>query len=114
MTNQQAMVLRHALEGREAGRGKRYPRAIRERVVAFALDRRQEGRSWAAIGRELGMHLETLRCWCVKRAAKPASMRAVHVVASVALRTVAVVSPNGYRVPDITLEEAVAVLRVLG
>ena len=87
---------------------------MRERVIAFALGRREEGRSWAAIGAELGMHFETLRCWCVKSGAKLTQMRAVRVVDSVTVRTVAVVSPNGYRVPDISIEEAAAILRVLG
>jgi hypothetical protein len=59
------------------------------------------------------MHFETLRCWCVKSASKPPRMRAVRVVDSVG-GTVAVVSPNGYRVADISIEEAVAILRVLG
>ena len=59
------------------------------------------------------MHFETLRCWCVKSGSKPARMRAVRVVDSAA-RAMAVVSPNGYRVPDISMEEAVAILRVLG
>jgi hypothetical protein len=41
-------------------------------------------------------------------------MRAVQVVDAVAERTVSVVSPNGYRVPEISLEEATALLRALG
>ena len=114
MTNPEAMVLRRALGGRAAGRGKRYPTAMRERVIAFALSRREEGRSWASIATQLGMHFETLRCWCVKSGSKPARMRPVRVVDSVGGGTVAVVSRNGYRVPDITIEEAVAILRVLG
>jgi hypothetical protein len=114
MTNPEAMVLRHALGGREAGRGKRYPMAMRDRVIAFALSRREEGRSWASIATELGVHFETLRCWCVKSGSKPARMRAVRVVDSVAGRTVAVVSPNGYRVPEVSIEEAVAILRAVG
>jgi hypothetical protein len=113
MTNPEAMVLRRALDRREAGRGQRYPTAMRERVVAFALSRREEDRSWASIATELGMHFETLRCWCVKSGSKPARMRAVRVVDSVGGGTVAVVSPNGYRVPDISIEEAVAILRAL-
>ncbi len=114
MTNPEAMVLRRALGGREAGRGKRYPMAMRERIVAFSLSLREEGRSWASIATELGMHFETLRCWCVKSGSKPARMRAVRVVDSMAGRTVAIVSPSGYRVPDISIEEAVAILRAVG
>jgi hypothetical protein len=57
---------------------------------------------------------ETLRCWCIKAGAKPTRMRAVHVVEAVAERTVSVVSPNGYRVPEISLEEAMALLRAFG
>jgi len=60
------------------------------------------------------MHFETLRCWCVKSGSEPARMRVVRVVDSVAGRTVAVVSPNGYRVPEVSIEEAVAILRAVG
>ena len=114
MTNVQAMVLRRALERGEVGRGKRYPVEVKERAIAFALARRQEGRSWTAIADELGMHFETLRCWCIQAGAKPTRMRAVHVVDAFAERSVSVVSPNGYHVPEVSLEEAAALLRVLG
>jgi hypothetical protein len=60
------------------------------------------------------MHFETLRCWCTERTARPTSMRRVHVVDPVSVRSVAIESPNGYRVADISLEEAAALLRVLG
>jgi transposase-like protein len=114
MTNTQAMVLRQALGRGEVGQGKRYPVGAKERVIAFALGRRRQGLTWSAIANELGIHFETLRCWCIKAGAKPTRMRAVHVVEAVAERTVSVVSPNGYRVPEISLEEAMALLRALG
>jgi hypothetical protein len=114
MTNLQAMSLRRGLEDRGVGRGRRYPKGMRDRAIAFAVSRREEGRSWSSIATELGMHFETLRCWCIKAGSKPARMRAVRVVDSVAGRTVAVVSPNGYRVPEVSIEEAVAILRAVG
>jgi transposase-like protein len=103
MTNTQAMVLRRALARGDVGRSKRYPVAEKERVIALALGRRREGRKWSSIADELGIHFETLRCWCIKAGAKPTRMRAVHVVDAVAERTVSVVSPNGYRVPGVTM-----------
>lgn len=98
----------------ERGRGRRYPCALRERIVRYARSRRAEGHSWARIGEELSMPWETLRRWSrVGESSK--AMVPVEVVpaAVVAEGGVAVVSPTGWRLEGLDVREAVAVLRAL-
>jgi len=116
-TTQAARRLRQELAAQERGRGKRYDRALRERIVAFAEQRRAEGRSWAAIARELGARFETVRRWCEGR--RPAqstalALRPVEVVAERTAASLAVVSRGGLRVEGATLDEVIAIVRAVG
>jgi hypothetical protein len=107
--------LRKALAAVEKGRGKRYPAALRARVVAWAVERRRGGASWEAIKRELGQEYDTVRRWC--RAAVPTTraLVPVRVIAHpVPARVVAVVSPSGFRIDGLSLTEAAALLREIG
>ena len=90
-------------------RGQRYPRELRDRLIAQARQGRRMGKSWTAMGRELGVRGVTLRRWCedggnVVRLAK------VGVVNRGRLR---VVSPSGWSVEGISVEEATRVLSEL-
>lgn len=118
-TTQEARRLREHLAAQERGRGKRYDRALRERIVAFAELRRAEGRSWAATAKELGARFETVRRWCRGRRAATATtsalaLRRVEVVADRAATPLAVVSRGGLRVEGATLDEVIAILRTVG
>jgi hypothetical protein len=113
MTARHASSLRAAIASHEPARGKRYPRALKARIVEFARSRRSEGASWAQISDDAGLAFETLRRWCV--ATEPSrAMVPVHVVADRGERMVSVVSAGGHRIEGLTLHEAVAVLRALG
>jgi hypothetical protein len=115
MTARHASSLRAALASHEAGRGKRYPRGLKARVIEFAQSRRGEVASWVQISGDVGVAFETLRRWCL--AAKPMARRAmvpVRVVADAGEPTVRVVSAAGHRIEGLTLEQAVAALRALG
>jgi transposase-like protein len=115
MTGRHAGSLRVALASHEAGRGKRYPRELKARIIEFARARREDGTSWAQIAEDLGIAFETVRRWCLAaEPATPRSMVPVRVVADGADRTVTIGSPAGYRIEGLTLREAVAVLRALG
>jgi transposase-like protein len=115
MTGRNASFLRAALGSHEPGRGKRYPRELKARIIEHARARRGEGVSWARIAQELGLAFETIRRWCVAVEAKPSrSMVPVRVVAEADERAVSVVSPAGHRIEGLTLQQAVAVLRALG
>jgi hypothetical protein len=116
-TTQEARRLRELLAGQERGRGKRYDRTLRERIVAFAERRRAEGRSWAAIATELGARFETVRRWCRGRRPDTRSalaLRRVEVVADRAAPPLAIVSRAGLRVEGATLDEVIAILRTVG
>ncbi|HEX3595379.1 MAG TPA: hypothetical protein VHU80_09765 [Polyangiaceae bacterium] len=115
MTVRQVSSLRAALASHAAGRGKRYPAAVKARIITLAQSRRREGRSWVQISGEVGVGFETLRRWCLAGGTKPSrAMVPVRVVPEDGARTVSVVSPSGHRVEGLTLQEAVAVLRALG
>ena len=103
--------LRDALSRVGRGRGKRVPGELRERVTAYARKRRQGGASLAQLAQETGLSQETLRRWCSEAAGT--ALVPVHVVADAASRPVVVVSPSGYRLEGLELDEAVAVLRAL-
>lgn len=116
-TAQEARRLRQELAAQERGRGKRYDRTLRDRVVVFAKHRRGEGRSWAAIATELGARYETIRHWCEGRPpprSTALALRPVEVVAERVTTPLAVVSRSGLRVEGATLDEVIAILRTVG
>jgi len=115
MQARSAVTLRAAIASHTPARGKRYAPDLRGRILEYAQSRRGESASWATIAGELGIAFETLRRWGI--AAGPSSSRAmvpVRVVAERAERKVNVASSSGYRIEELTLQEAVAVLRALG
>jgi hypothetical protein len=110
MSQGPSQSLLRSLSAHQPGRGKLYPPDTQARVVEFAQRRRAEGVSWNQIAGELGMRFETVRRWC----ARAPTMRAVEVVAETRPSgAVSVLSPSGYRLEGLTLEEAVTVLRAL-
>ena len=115
MSEAQAFSLRRALSSHEGRRGRRYPRVLRERVVAYGQVRRAEHASWALIASELGLQFETVRRWCLDANAVVASraILPVEIVADVR-PSLAVVAPSGVRIEGVTLADAIAVLRALG
>lgn len=112
--------IRRMLSDHERGRGRRYPEATRRAVVAYAIRRREEGASWAAIANELGLWFETVRRWCEARdlaAGSASEIVPVEVVDEARLGDggeVVIVSPSGYRLEGLDARTAVAALRALG
>jgi transposase len=128
--------LRRQLAKTVTGRGIYYPDALRERVSAWAYQRRDEGAPWDVIAAELGCQNSTLRRWVqtedrrVRTRTKPTTaLVAVDVDGGGPLvaveepveptapppsgRLVCVVSPAGFRVEGLTVDEAVDALRRL-
>jgi hypothetical protein len=119
MVEREAQVLRREIERHGAARGKRYDKRLQERVIAYAGERRRAGAAWLAIATELGMKFETIRRWCVQgepqsSAASPLALRRVEVMERDDSRSLAVISPAGFRVEGLTLQSAVLMLRALG
>jgi hypothetical protein len=100
----------------EKGRGKRYPEALRARVVSWALRRRNDGAGWEEIKRELAQQHDTVRRWCLSAPALTSrELIPVKIVdAATPARVVSVISPSGFRVDGLSIGEAAAMLREIG
>jgi hypothetical protein len=105
--------LRRELAARDRGRGKRYPVAVRDRAVVWA--RKQRG-GVVANAAKLGLHAETLRKWLTARPSRAVAnaLVPVQVIAEPAMRRLSVVSPAGFRVDGLTVDEAAMLLRAVG
>src|SRR5687768_6547566 len=99
--DKEAAKLRQELSRVETGRGKRYPKELRQRVVAWAQRRHSQGASWEAIKAELGQKFDTVRRWCLA-ADRSRALVPVRVVPASVPRTVSIVSPTGFRVEGLT------------
>ena len=99
----------------DRGRGRRYPTELRDRIARYVAVRREFGLSWDSLSAELGIPSETMRRWLhSSEAADAPALVPVEVVDSAAEpRTVAVVSPSGWRLEGLDVAEAVAVLKAL-
>jgi phage terminase large subunit GpA-like protein len=136
MRDHELVELRRQLAKTVTGRGIYYPDALRERVSAWAYQRRDEGAPWDVIAAELGCQNSTLRRWVqtedrrVRKRTKPTTaLVAVDVdgggplvaveepveptASQPSRRLVCVVSPAGFRVEGLTVDEAVDALRRL-
>ena len=94
-----------ALGKMDRGPGKRYPRGLRDAVVRWVEAERERGRSWAEAADALGLPMTTLFRWCTKERAVPVIVRQEEVAQSVA-----VVTPTGWRIEGLSLEQAAALL----
>jgi hypothetical protein len=102
-------TLRQEISKLELGRGQRYPRGLKTRVIAWVRTRRAQGvRSLTKLGAEIGVHPETLRSWCAE------SMRPLKrvVVSEARKRLVTIVTPSGFRA-EMELEDAMTLLATL-
>jgi hypothetical protein len=100
------------------GRGKRYPDALRVRVTAWARKRRASGATFGAIGAELGLSSETVRRWTsgsaiatdVSSVLVPVEVVPDRLSPDRASPLVTVVSPTGFRLEGLSLQDAITVL----
>jgi hypothetical protein len=117
MADQEGRHLRRQVVARERGRGKRYPEGLRRRVTAWAHQRRDGGASLQVISKELGLSMETVRRWtAAARDSTPTrtALIPIEVISEPTAGRAVVVSPSGFRLEGLTLDEAVAVLARLG
>jgi len=121
MESKELRELREDLGRHVASRGKRYEVEVRERVARWARARREQGVHWREIADELDLNFETVRRWAIASPDDVAlRLLPVRVVDRVELpapsptqRTLVLVSPSGYRVEELSVLEAVAMLRAL-
>src|SRR5262249_53838845 len=108
----EARFLRCELDRIESRQGRCVPPELRDRAAAWLKARRAEGRTVSGPATELGLATGTVLRWSNKVVTAIVPVRVV-ADAAVAER-VAVVSPLGFRVEGVTLEDAIRVLRELG
>jgi transcriptional regulator with XRE-family HTH domain len=96
------------------GRTTPVPQAVREQVLQYAAAERARGKSWQVLAREIGLSASGLQRWMQGRT--PPRLQRVRVVADRAPQEILVtlVSPAGYRLEGLELEQALAALRQLG
>jgi len=103
---------REAFSKMRRGRGQRYAPQLKSQAIAWSKAERRAGGSWKTIAAAIGVHPKTLRDWCMH--AGETRMRRVHVVKDEAPASVSVVSPTGYRIEGLSLEQASTLLGKLG
>lgn len=107
----------------EMGRGKRYPRALLEKMLSYTVARRRQGATLLAVGGELGMNWKTLARWLGER--KAARFERVEVVApapatptptpvAMAAFPIVVHGPRGVRIEGLDIDGVAALVRRLG
>ena len=107
-------ALRRGVQGHEGGRGKRYPAELRSQLGSWVRRRRAEGASAATIAAELSLPLSTVSRWASTRSRSTALVPIEVVPDARPSRTLRVLSPSGFVVDGLKLEEAASLLRLLG
>lgn len=106
--------LRQAIETERAIEGN-WSVEVRERVCAYTRWRRANGATTLEVAQELGFPTPTLSRWLRARVVgDDSALIEVRVVEQASTRSVAVVSPSGFRVEGLSLSEAASLLREIG
>jgi len=111
--------LRRDLIHIERGRGRRYPAALRDRIMRWTLARRSRGASWQDIAAELEIAVETLKRWTAIGDAAETALVPVEVVTDVpgigdGDREFRLVTRAGHRIEGLRLADVIEIVRVVG
>jgi len=99
------------------GRGSRYPSELKERLLAYTVERRRAGITLEAIGAEVGVSWRTLSRWSSEARRTQRKFRRVEVVtpqAAIPRSLVVVHGPCGTRIEGLDLDGVADLLRKLG
>lgn len=115
MSDHELHNLRRELAIRGRGRGKVYEPTLRLRITDWARRAIARGMSIPAAAAALPVHPETLHAW-LAHAPTTTALVPVQVIAETpqSQAGLRVVSPAGFRVEGLALDEVIALLRVLG
>jgi DNA-binding transcriptional regulator LsrR (DeoR family) len=111
MQEQELRDLRRELAA-QRGPGVYYPERLRERATRWARQQLAAGATAGAVATSLGIGRDTLRRWMATAATT--ALVPVEIVDEPSAAQVTVVSPNGFRISGLTLDDAIVVLRRLG
>lgn len=104
MKDQDLLHLRRDIARLPNGRGRRFPPALRARVINWVAGRRTAGTPWNALEEELGISAVTLQAWAAARPdTTPPRLVPVEVHEDTPPVTVSLVSPTGWRVEGVPL-----------
>ena len=92
-------------------RARRYPRQLRDEILAYAEERRGQGAAKSAVARSLGLNPHTFYSWLGDGGQRPEFHR-VRVAETAAAQPV-LVTPHGYRVEGLDVGGVVRLLREL-
>jgi len=106
----------------KGGRGRSYPPALRQRLMAWAEAAERAGMSLPQIGTALGMPQHRFQYWRerAQRELQPVEPKAIVRVDVIAdppapvLDELTVVSPGGFRIEGLTMAQTIELLRALG
>lgn len=90
------------------GRGRRFPRPLKAAIVRYVVDARARGVRTSQLESELSISWESLRRWTVE--AQPVARVSVRVVPDHAPRGATLVSPTGWRIEGLSLDEVRALV----
>lgn len=96
----------------QRGPGVYYAEPLRERATRWARQELAAGATIATVAASLGIGRDTLRRWIAPASAT--TLVPVEIVDAPRAAEVSVVSPSGFRISGLTLDDAIAVLRRLG
>ena len=117
MAQREAEKLRRELESVTSRQGACFPGDLKERATRWIVEQRASGVTAAELATTLGLAAGTVLRWSRGVHAGPTRSRAlvpvVVVPDPVMARTVDVVSPSGFRVEDLSIAEAAALLKAL-
>lgn len=115
MSEGSARSFREAVAARNAGSSgrRRFGADLRARAVALATRARHAGRSWAWIGRELGVRETLLQKWCVGSGSSFVRVEIDRDADSVTGGGLRVRTPEGFAIEGLDVAGAVELLRRL-
>ena len=101
----------------ERSRRPEYPDSLRQKIVALARERRESGAGVHRIAQSLGLSPNTLYAWLREGKTTP-GLRAVDVVAtrrraSTPRSTPTLITPRGFRIEGLGVQDLVTLLRAL-
>ena len=114
----ESKALRGELARIGRGRGARYPKELKARVVSWASREHAAGKTWGTIGEALGIGMETVRRWVVsppERRARKRDLVPVRMVGEVKETTSSSgsVAVTGWRIEGMSVTDAAALIRTL-
>ena len=105
--------LREAITKSRVGQTRwRCPAQLREEIIGFTQERRQEGVSVMRVAKELGMSESGLSRWLPKRSGQLRPVRIAETPSS--NDQLVLITPGGYRLEGLNSRSAADVLRRLG